>query len=514
MDSPRTSTQYLRNSVRLQVQDLVYKFKDLDAVARRACIKGVGHMPIFPTLYAHVFTHLHLCAPDKPNLLVNLRKMRRDWASRGSTWCLINFKTIKDALSGLMSQAQVKSHVCNQSLNSQFRLHALDIQDIGALIASCSTNPHATSQLITLKGDMAQSMLDLLQTLLVMKSDQLEKWYKCQFLDAIIRLSRKSERFPRSLQLRRIENLEPTGLHGRFGVIFKGELLGRFVAVKEILTVGRTTEEFLEDFSNEAVVWCHTQHECCLPFYGVFHLDNGAPTTCLVSPWMENGHLNAYLRRTDADRAPLVLDIARGLEYLHGMQPTIVHGDLKGVNVLVTFSGRACLADFGLAFAQDSQAQLQTTIVPVAGTTSFMAPELLKARANPSMLSTLDRRPCDIFAFGCLCYEMYNGKRPYSDLRPSKVDAKFKKGSRPSRPTNSKCLQRGLDDDMWDFINNLWLQDPKLRATASQASLWMSHKMHMAGKNTDRPPAEMEWDLDFLTECTTGLTDLDPHSLA
>ncbi|KAG1739294.1 kinase-like domain-containing protein [Suillus lakei] len=513
-DSPQTSTQHLRNSVRFQVQDLVDEFEGLDAAARQTCIKGMRCMPIFPALYAYVFTHLNLCAPDKPNLLVDLENMRRDWVSRDSMWCLMNFKAIKDVLSGLMSQAQVKSHVCNQSLTSQFRLHALDIQDIGALIASCSTNSNATSQLIMLKDDEAQSMLDLLQTLLVMKSDQLEGWYKCRFLDAIIRLSRKSGHFPRSLLLRRIDNLEPTSLRGGSGVISKGELLGRFVAVKEIQAVGRTTEQFLKDFSNEAVVWCHIQHACCLPFYGVFHLNDGAPRTCLVSPWMKNGHLNAYLQRTDADRAPLVLDIAQGLEYLHGMQPTIVHGDLKGVNILVTSSGRACLADFGLASTQDSRAQLEATIISVGGTPSFMAPELLEARENPRLLSTLDRRPCDIFAFGCICYEMYNGTRPFWESSPQAADAKFMMGSRPLRPTDSVCLQRGLDDDMWDFIQNLWNQNPKLRATASQASLWMSYKMRMAGKSTDRPPAEMEWDLDFLTECTTELTDFDPLSFA
>ncbi|KAG1721026.1 hypothetical protein EDB19DRAFT_1774603 [Suillus lakei] len=305
-DSLQTSTQHLRNSVRFQVQDLVDEFEGLDAAARQTCIKGMRCMPIFPVSGIFVMKL-------RRGLLVDLEKMRRDWVSRDSMWCLMNFKAIKDVLSGLMSQAQVESHVCNQSLTSQFRLHALDIQDIGALVASCSTNSNATAQLIMLKVDEAQSMLDLLQTLLVMKADQLEGWYKCQFLDAIIRLSRKSGHFPRSLLL----------------LISEGELLGRFVAVKEIQAVGRTTEQFLKDFLNEAVVWCHIQHTCCLPFYGVFHLNDGAPRTCLVSPWMKNGHLNAYLQRTDADRAPLVLDIVQGLEYLHGMQPTIVHGDLK-----------------------------------------------------------------------------------------------------------------------------------------------------------------------------------------
>jgi hypothetical protein len=79
-----------------------------------------------------------------------------------------------------------------------------------------------------------------------MKSDQLEGWYKRRFLDAIIRLSRKSGHFPRSLQLQYIDNLEPTSFHGSFGAIFKGELLGRVVAIKEIQTAGRTIEQFLK----------------------------------------------------------------------------------------------------------------------------------------------------------------------------------------------------------------------------------------------------------------------------
>lgn len=500
-DSPQTSTQHLRNSVRFQVQDLVDEFEGLDAAARQACVKGMRTMPIFPSLYAHVFTHLNLCAPDKLNLLNDLETMRGDWISRGSTWCLMNFKAIKDVLSGMLRQAQVKLHICNQSFAGQSRLHALDIQDIGALIASCSTDSFATSQLTGLKDDKAQSMLDLLQTLLVMKSDQLEGWYKSWFLDAIIQLSRKSGHFPQSLRLRQIDNLRPTSLHGGSASISQGELFGRLVAVKEIQAVGRTTEQFLKDVSNKAVVWCHVQHASCLPFYGVFHFDDGAPRTWLVSPWMENGHLNAYLQRlgTDVDCTPLILDIARGLEYLHGMQPTIVHGDLKGDNILITSSGRACLANFGVASTQDF------------GTTYFMAPELVEAHAN---LRLLDRRPGDIFAFGCICYEMYNGKPLLQGLTAQEAGVKFVGESRPSRPTSKMSLRRGLDDDMWDFIQNLWHQDPKLRVTANQATMWMSCKMHMEGKSTDRPPAEMQWNLDFLTKCATELTDFDPLSLA
>jgi hypothetical protein len=156
-----------------------------------------------------------------------------------------------------------------------------------------------------------------------------------------------------------------------------------------------------------------------------------------------------------------------------------------------------------------------------------MAPELVEAHAN---LRLLDRRPGDMFAFGCICYEvripivvlnhkltptqMYNGNPPFQGLTAQEASVKFVGGSRPSRPTNEVSLRRGLDDDMWDFIQNLWHQDPKLRVTASQATMWMSYKMHMEGKSTNRPPAEMQWNLDFLTKCATELTGFDPLYLA
>jgi hypothetical protein len=47
-DLPQTSAQHLRNSVRFQIQDLVYRFESLDTAARQTCIEGVRCMPIFP----------------------------------------------------------------------------------------------------------------------------------------------------------------------------------------------------------------------------------------------------------------------------------------------------------------------------------------------------------------------------------------------------------------------------------------------------------------------------------
>jgi serine/threonine protein kinase len=111
-------------------------------------------------------------------------------------------------------------------------------------------------------------------------------------------------------------------------------------------------------------------------------------------------------------------DAAMGLEYLHGKH--VVHGDLKAVsnfislinlsvfnllkyqaNILVTPSGRACIADFGLCSLIDelSLKFTQSSRSGRAGTVRYQAPELLSNQSSNHFGS-------DIYAFACVCYEV------------------------------------------------------------------------------------------------------------
>lgn len=156
---------------------------------------------------------------------------------------------------------------------------------------------------------------------------------------------------------------------------------------------------------------------------------------------MENGNIVEFLKsHPNTKRFPLVnytspygsiahtpqvMDIARGLEYLHGHEPSIIHADLKGVctghiprdlslclidmipqvNILVTPAQRACLADFGLATVKDSKRlTLTASTQKSVGTIRWQAPELL----DPSQGPVPNTKSSDIYAFSCVCYEVFS----------------------------------------------------------------------------------------------------------
>ncbi|KAF7037304.1 hypothetical protein CFC21_047711 [Triticum aestivum] len=93
-------------------------------------------------------------------------------------------------------------------------------------------------------------------------------------------------------------------------------------------------------------------------------------------------------------------DVARGLAYLHGR--SLVHGDVKGRNVVVGADGRAKIADFGCARAVGSFDR------PIGGTPAFMAPEVARGEEQGPA--------ADVWALGCTVLEMATGRAPWSDM--------------------------------------------------------------------------------------------------
>ncbi|KAJ6592819.1 kinase-like domain-containing protein, partial [Mycena capillaripes] len=111
---------------------------------------------------------------------------------------------------------------------------------------------------------------------------------------------------------------------------------------------------------------------------------------------MENGNMMEFLKKEpNANRLSLMLDVALGLEYLHDQN--VVHGDLKAINILVTQSRRACIADFGLSSIANTMTLRFThsTAHVRGGTARYQAPEIIQG-------GSLNHFGSDVYAFACV----------------------------------------------------------------------------------------------------------------
>ncbi|KAF9267925.1 kinase-like protein [Marasmius fiardii PR-910] len=216
---------------------------------------------------------------------------------------------------------------------------------------------------------------------------------------------------------------------------------------------------------SQAIIWKQLKHPNLLPFMGMYYLDQSRGQLCLISPWMEKGNLVRYLKDTPAEQVDyysLVYDVASGISYLHSRK--IVHGDLKGVNILVTSEERACIGDFGLSRVADTHGlSLTSTTAFSKGTTRWLAPELLHSDAD-SDLPCISSSFSDIYAFACICYEIFTGNVPFHGLKDGAVIlAVVYEKRHPPRPNMSS-----LTDEMWNIMVECWMHDPLLRPAAAK----------------------------------------------
>ena len=200
---------------------------------------------------------------------------------------------------------------------------------------------------------------------------------------------------------------------GGMGVVFRAydTKLHRPVAIK-FLSDDLADAAARRRFQREAQTASSLNHPHILTVYDVGELDG---RQYLVTEFVDGGTLKNWIQkqpRSWEDIAELLTGVADGLATAH--QAGILHRDIKPDNILVTASGYAKLADFGLAKLADAfpptdatqtLTQEQTRQGIIVGTIAYMSPE--QASGNK-----LDARS-DMFSFGVVLYQMLAGYRPF-----------------------------------------------------------------------------------------------------
>ena len=196
--------------------------------------------------------------------------------------------------------------------------------------------------------------------------------------------------------------------------------LNRDVALKVLPDLFASDAERLARFTREAQTLASLNHPNIAHIHG---LEESGGVRALVMELVEGDDLSERISRgaIPAEEAlPMAKQIAEALEAAH--QQGIIHRDLKPANIKLRADGTVKVLDFGLAKAlapgQDPASGAQRSQSPtitspamltglgiVLGTAAYMAPEQAKGREA-------DKRS-DIWAFGCVLYEMLTGRRPF-----------------------------------------------------------------------------------------------------
>jgi len=172
-------------------------------------------------------------------------------------------------------------------------------------------------------------------------------------------------------------------------------------------------------------------------------------------PFVEGESLRTHVARRGllpiSEVVAIARDVAKALQYAH--DHGVVHRDIKPDNVLLS-GGTAVVTDFGIAkaisAAQTDGSATLTQIGTSIGTPAYMAPE--QAAGDPN----IDQR-ADLYAFGCMVYELLAGRPPFTDRTPQRVLAAHM-GERPQPVTElradtppalaelvMKCLEKDAD---------------------------------------------------------------------
>jgi serine/threonine protein kinase len=253
---------------------------------------------------------------------------------------------------------------------------------------------------------------------------------------------------------------------GGMGAVYRARdtKLDRDVALKLLPAALVEDPERVARFEREARTLASIQHAHIASIYGFEH---DGTHRFLVMELVEGEDLGARIQRgalTVEETLQIARQVALGLEAAH--EKGIVHRDLKPANIQLMVDGTVKILDFGLARAVDPTADAQdpalsptitaamTQAGVVLGTAAYMSPEQARGRG-------VDSRT-DVWAFGCVLYEMLVGEQAYPGDTVSDVIAKILEREADldqlpaTTPANiRRLLRRCLSKDPVDRLHHI-----------------------------------------------------------
>lgn len=225
---------------------------------------------------------------------------------------------------------------------------------------------------------------------------------------------------------------------GGMGVVFlaRDVRLDRPVALKLLRPEIAEQPAFRDRFLNEARTAARLSHPHIVPIHAV---EEAEDLVFFVMGYIDGETLGERIRRqgplSSEANSRVLREVAWALSYAHASG--VIHRDIKADNILLEKnSGRALLADFGIAHAADSSEATQ-----LVGTTTYLSPELIEgAHASPRS---------DLYALGVVGFLAAAGRLPFDGLSGTEIMARHLAQPIPrisdAAPAVSARLARAID---------------------------------------------------------------------
>ncbi|KAG6907682.1 hypothetical protein DXG01_007785 [Tephrocybe rancida] len=238
------------------------------------------------------------------------------------------------------------------------------------------------------------------------------------------------------------------------------------------------SDEDVKRFFFEAVISSATRHRNIMPSLGM-HADTRG-NIYLISKLHERGSLPDHLaQHPEADRLVVLEKVASAVAHLHSL--AVLHGDVRGMNVLMDDEGEPLLIDMGYSLAMDP---LTLEFSPEShlyvGNPRWTPWEKICPSEFPLSLKA------DSFSFASFMLEVLSGDIPYRHLSSDSavIVEVLMRRRLPSRPTHPQ-----LTDALWELMTRCWSVDPALRPSMEDIHRSLvSVRSELASRSGKTPP--------------------------
>ncbi|KIM47222.1 hypothetical protein M413DRAFT_23458 [Hebeloma cylindrosporum] len=248
-----------------------------------------------------------------------------------------------------------------------------------------------------------------------------------------------------------------------------------------------------------------SSHPHILPILGISRDDSSLSPSLVVS-FCHNGNVNEYLSRNQAANVlELLSGVAAGIRHLHTLDPPIIHGKIRGSNILISEENKPLLTDLCLINLPLPTELTMANTREALDDVRWMAPEVISPPTASSDSDAEDdvlhegkntsdpyniTAASDVHSFGMTAIELFTRHPPFAHRKhPFGVILDLTSGVRPQRPTSEPTKtpanssntppfgnvtsHKNISDEIWDLITKCWAHNPLERPNMCLVESWI-----------------------------------------